>query len=163
MHRDTRVGFAVCVLLVSLFLLAGSAASQQVTDMGGWDKDSPYNQLYDPRERDKFKGIVEAVREEVPMEGMAPAVVLVVKDQDDQEVVVHLGPRWFVDPKTLGFRVGDKVKVYGVWAELNDEDIFMASKIKKGETYEYKVRRTKDGTPWWTMTPEELAAERAGQ
>jgi hypothetical protein len=33
----------------------------------------------------------------------------------------------------------------------------MASKVKKGDSYEFKVRLTKDGTPFWTMSPEELA------
>jgi hypothetical protein len=37
----------------------------------------------------------------------------------------------------------------------------MASKIKKGEDFEFKVRLTKDGSPFWTMSPEELERERA--
>ena len=39
---------------------------------------------------------------------------------------------------------------------LDDEDIFMAAKIKQGGDYGFKVRLTSDGTPFWTMTPEEL-------
>jgi hypothetical protein len=36
----------------------------------------------------------------------------------------------------------------------------MASKIKKDPDLEIvKVRLTKDGTPFWTMTPEQLAIE----
>ena len=35
-----------------------------------------------------------------------------------------------------------------------------ASKVKKGDYFEYKVRRTKDGIPYWTMSPEERAKER---
>jgi hypothetical protein len=54
----------------------------------------------------------------------------------------------------------DRVKLKGVWAEINDRDIFMASKIKKDPDLEIvKVRLTKDGTPFWTMTPEQLAIE----
>jgi len=39
----------------------------------------------------------------------------------------------------------------------------MASKIKKSDsdTFEFKVRLTKNGLPFWTMTPEQLAKERA--
>jgi len=36
----------------------------------------------------------------------------------------------------------------------------MASKVKRGNDFEFKVRLTKDGTPFWTMTPEQLARER---
>jgi len=41
--------------------------------------------------------------------------------------------------------------------------VFLASKLKKGESQEFKVRLTKDGTPFWTMTPEQLAKERASK
>ena len=33
------------------------------------------------------------------------------------------------------------------------------SGLDKGETFEFKVRLSKDGTPFWTMTPEQLAKE----
>ena len=55
------------------------------------------------------------------------------------------------------------MKVKGVWAEIDGKEVFMASKVKRGDYYEYKVRLTKDGTPFWTMSPEELARERAGK
>jgi hypothetical protein len=35
--------------------------------------------------------------------------------------------------------------------------------VKKGESQQFKVRLTKDGTPFWTMTPEQLARERAAK
>jgi hypothetical protein len=35
----------------------------------------------------------------------------------------------------------------------------MASKVKNADDYEYKVRLTKDGTPFWTMSAKELAKE----
>jgi len=35
--------------------------------------------------------------------------------------------------------------------------------VKKGDFHEYKVRRTRDGTPYWTMTSEELAKETAAK
>jgi hypothetical protein len=76
-------------------------------------------------------------------------------------VMVHLGPKSFVKVDSINLRKGDKVKVKGVWAEIKDEDVFLASKVKKGENVELKVRRTKDGTPYWTLSSEELAKERA--
>ena len=61
----------------------------------------------------------------------------------------------------VGVKPGERVKVKGVWAEINGHDIFMAAKIKKGDYFEFKVRLTSDGTPFWTMTPEQLEKERA--
>ena len=56
---------------------------------------------------------------------------------------------------------GDSLKIRGSWAEVEDKFVFMASKIKKGDYFELKVRLTKDGTPFWTMSPEELEREKA--
>jgi hypothetical protein len=83
-----------------------------------------------------------------------------VRDQDGDTVNVQLGPKSFVKLDSIGLRKGDKVKVKGAWAEINGKEIFMASKVKKGEDIELKLRRTKDGVPYWTMSPEELEREK---
>ncbi len=132
-------------------------------DMGGWERGGKYDRLYKPEEREKFKGTVLDIKEVVPLPGMSPGVALLIRDRDGEKVLVHLGPRWFIDPAKMGIRKGDKVKVYGVWAEIEDEDVFIASKIKKGEHFQFKVRRTRDGMPYWAMSPEELAKERANE
>ena len=51
------------------------------------------------------------------------------------------------------------MKVRGVWAEIDNEKVFIAYKVKS-ESHVLKLRRTRDGTPHWTMTSEELANER---
>jgi hypothetical protein len=33
--------------------------------------------------------------------------------------------------------------------------------VKQGDNFEFKVRFTKDGKPFWSLSPEELAKERA--
>ena len=57
---------------------------------------------------------------------------------------------------------GDQVKVSGVWAEFDGQDVLLAVKVKKGEDSQLKVRRTKDGFPFWSMTPEERQRETSG-
>ena len=135
--------------------------AQPPSDMGGWELDSPYNRLYRLTERDQFKGIVKGFGIVTPFEGMSPGVALTVLDRENELITVHLGPRWFIDPGQTGIKKGDNVKVKGVWAEIDGEDIFMASKIKKGEFFEFKIRLTRDGTPFWTMTKEEITRERS--
>jgi len=54
---------------------------------------------------------------------------------------------------------GAQVKVRGVWAEIDNENVFLAYKVKS-DNYALKLRRTRDGIPHWTMSPEELARER---
>lgn len=148
----------VCVGIVAAVMLAAVSAWGGET---GWGVADPYGKLYKNSERDRVKGVVEGFREVVPMEGMDPGLALVVKDGDGYDVEVHLGPKPFVSEAESGLRVGDEVKVKGVWAELKGRDIFMAAKVKRGEYSEYKVRRTRDGMPFWALTPEELARERS--
>ena len=151
------------LLLLLLLMLPGLPGAQERRDMGGWETDSPYNRLYDASEMDRWKGVVEKTMEVVPLPGMAPGMALLIRDRGGDLITVHLGPLWFLESENIGFRKGDQVKVKGVWVEIAEQDVFVASKIKKGEHYEYKIRLTKDGTPFWTMTPEQLAMERAGQ
>jgi hypothetical protein len=127
-------------------------------ETGGWEEGSPYNKLYDPKEIDSFKGYVKSISEKIPMPGMTPAVVLLIKEGEDIHVV-HVCPAWYRNGKDVGIRKGDKVKVKGCWTEIGNEDIFLASKIKKGDYFEFKVRLTKNGKPFWTMSKQELAKE----
>ncbi len=53
-----------------------------------------------------------------------------------------------------------KTKIKGVWAVIDDKDVFMAAKAKQGDDFEFKVRLTKDGTPFWTMSAEEITREK---
>ena len=145
-----------------LFLLVTVSAYAAPKDMGGWEEDGAYNQLYKATELDKFKGNVQKIIEIVPMKGMAPGIGLIMKDGDGDKVVVHIGTKWFLGD-SIGNKRGERGKVKGSWAEIDGKDIFMASKIKKGDFFELKVRLTKNGKPFWTMDPEELARERASK
>ena len=132
----------------------------EVRDMGGWEKNGKYNRYYDLSDSDSFKGKVIRIKEVVPLPGMSPGVALEVRESKSEVVLVHLCPVWFANIRSIGIKKGDRVKVNGVWAEINGKEVFMASKVKK-EGFEFKVRLTKDGTPFWTMTPEELRRERS--
>ena len=157
--RSIAVGIALILGLCAFGLRVGFA--EEKVDMKGWEKGSAYNKHYDLDEWDSFKGSVVGFKKITPLPGMSPGVAILVRDPDSNEVItVHLGPSPFVNPSSISLRKGEKVKVKGVWAEIGGKDVFMASKVKKGDYYEYKVRLTKDGTPFWTMSPEELARER---
>lgn len=139
--------------------VAGGA--DQAGGLAGWEKGGVYDRHYNLSDFDQFKGVVEDIADIVPLPGMAPGVGLVVLDEGKEQVRVQLGPKAFVDLKTIGLKKGDKVKIKGAWAEINGEDVFMAAKVKKGEFIEVKFRRTKDGTPLWTLSPEEQASEQS--
>ena len=155
----------VVIILAAGFcmLMTGIGLAAEKKDMGGWERGSPYNQLYDVSELEKFRAWVVKVTEVIPMPGMSPGVALHVREGNSpgaEITVVHVCPTWFMKPSNIGLKPGDRIKIRGVWAEINGEDVFMAAKIKKGEYFALKVRLTKDGKPFWTMDSKELAAER---
>ena len=148
-------------MLVSLFLIFGTSwvQAEAQRDMQGWGVDDPYNKLYDVREYEKIRAWVIRVKEVTPMPGMSPATALDVRE-GAYVYEVHLCPTWYRKPSEIRLKKNARIKLKGVWAEINGKDIFMASKIKKEPDIEIlKVRLTKDGTPFWTMTPQQLAKE----
>ncbi|GFK94514.1 hypothetical protein NNJEOMEG_02360 [Fundidesulfovibrio magnetotacticus] len=152
------VRFAVLPFLAVFCLFAPVLAADNIK---GWERGGAYDKAYDPKEADSFKGRVEDILEIVPLPGMDKGVALVVRDKKDNKTeTVHLGPKSFVDLESIGLRKGDSVKVTGVWASIGGKEVVMASKVKKDEKLQLKVRRTKDGMPWWSMSADELAKER---
>jgi len=153
--------FFFLTMLVYLFGIFGFSYTQaeEIQDMQGWEIDSPYNKLYDVREFEKIRAWVIRVKEVVPMPGMSPATALDVREGSDV-FEVHLCPTWYRKPSEIRLKKNARIKLKGVWAEINGKDVFMASKVKKDPDIEIiKVRLTKDGTPFWTMTSEQLAME----
>jgi hypothetical protein len=127
--------------------------------MKGWEVDSQYNRLYDVREYEKLRVWFLRAKEVVPMPGMSPATVIEVLEGADL-IEVHLCPAWYRKPSEIMLKKNERIKIKGVWAEIDGKDVFMASKVKKDPDFEIiKVRLTKDGTPFWTMTPERRAWE----
>ena len=163
----SRIGI---VIIVGLAIFAGclfqatAARADNPKDMGGWEKGGAYDQHYDATELDKIKVTIIKIMEVVPMEGMAPGVGMIVRERDsDEDIMVHICPTWFIKPGETGLKKGNVVKIRGSWAEIEGEDVYMASKIKMEDYFSLKVRLTKDGTPFWTMSPEQLAYERSNQ
>lgn len=158
--QSNRHPFTIIILLLAVFSL--STQLTMAEDIKGWEIDSKYNSYYNYKERDSLKGILKKFKKVTPLPGMATGTALIL-EEGDEDILVHLCPQSFADAKATGLRRGVKTKVKGSWAFINDQDIFMAAKAKQGEHFEFKVRLTKDGTPFWTMTPDELARERASK
>jgi len=161
-RRFQSVFLSTVFLLIACLLHPGEGLAEEKKEMGGWEITGKYNQHYNATELDKIKVTIVKVTEIVPMPGMAKGVGLIVRERDsDEDITVHICPTWFIKPGETGLKRGDIAKIRGSWAEIDDEEVYMASKIKKGDYFSLKVRLTKDGTPFWTMGPEELARERA--
>ena len=154
----------LCIKLVVIFIFITSFSVVDAGDvdpklMKGWEVGSEYNNHYDVREFEKIRAWYLRAKEVVPMPGMSPATVVEVLE-GAEVIEVHLCPTWWRKPSDIKLKKNERIKIKGVWAEIDGKDVFMASKIKKDPDNEIiKVRLTKDGTPFWTMTPERLAWE----
>ncbi|WP_027723431.1 hypothetical protein [Maridesulfovibrio zosterae] len=149
-------------ILTALCLMASMTTAVYASDINikGWEKNGKYDQLYDNTDRDVFKGTLIDIEEITPMDGMTTGIGLLVKDKDDGEkVLVHLGPKDFVEPRIKGLRPGVRLKVYGVLVTIGNDYEYICAKLKAGEERQYKFRLTKDGTPFWSLTPEQLKHE----
>jgi hypothetical protein len=155
-----RITLTLLLILPAALILSNPALAADSSEKKGWGIDDPYNRLYNPKEFEKIKARVLRVMEVVPMAGMSTATALEVSE-GSKPIMVHLCPTWFAKPSDIGLKPGDQVVLKGCWAEINGKDVFLASKVKKGDYYEFKCRLTIDGTPFWTMTPEQLAKEQA--
>lgn len=152
-------------LVTVIMLFIAFAISPQFSRAGeskGWEIGSEYNSYYDYKEMDKLKGTILKFKKVTPLPGMSPGTAFILQEGDEQ-IFVHLCPQSFATAKETGIRRGVKTKIKGSWAYIEGEDIFIASKVKQGEHFEFKVRLTKNGKPFWTMTPEELIKEKASE
>ena len=155
-----KIIFQSFFIVFCLALLSVPSVFAGEMNIKGWEKGGEYDSLYDNTDRDVFKGTLLKIKSIKPLDGMVEGVGLLVKDKEDgEEVLVHLGPKDFVEPRIKDLRSGVRVKVYGVLVEIDGEYEYMCAKLKAGEDRKYKFRLTKDGTPFWSLSPEELAKE----
>ena len=151
--------FQIVLLIAALLANAALTRAAEPKTYPGWEAGSAYNALYNPKEVDKISGEIKGFQEVVPMPGMGPGTALLLDEGQGESILVHLCPAAFADSAETGLKKGVKTKIRGSWAVIDGKDIFLAAKVKQGEHFEFKVRLSKDGTPFWTLSPEQLAQE----
>ena len=161
MKNSGRIILTILAAVICLSLGTAAPAAADQEGLKGWETDGEYNSHYIISDYDTFKGRVEKIFEVAPMKGMDPAVAMEVRDTEGEIIIVHVGPASFVKKDMKPVRPGARVKLRGAWAEIDGKEVFMMSRLNIGDDFQLKVRLTKDGTPFWTMTPEQVAKERA--
>lgn len=163
-HTPPR-SLAYSLLVMLALLLTTSPVISLAADKGlkGWEEGSEYNGFYNSKELDRIKGEVVKFTEVTPLKGMAAGTALYLDEGDGEPILVHLCPVTYASSKETGIRRGIKTKIRGSWAFIDGKDVFLASKVKQGDHFSFKVRLTSDGTPFWTMSQEQLAKELASE
>lgn len=151
----------ICLLGLQVLSVTSSLATD--TDIKGWEVGSEYNDLYNPKERDSIKGTIVKFVKITPLPGMTSGTGFILDEGGGDKVLIHICPNSFASERETGLKRGEWVKVKGAWADIGDDTVFIAAKIKKDGGYSFKVRLTSDGTPFWTMPPEQLAKEQAAE
>lgn len=156
-----KTGYTTLLFVLIFVIYCGIPLRTSLAEEGylGWENDSPYNKLYNNKERDSLKGVLVKFKEITPLKDMSTGTGFILLE-GNEEIIVHLCPLSYANPKQTGLQTGQKTKIKGAWAVVDGKDVFMAAKVKQGENFEFKVRRTKDGTPFWTMSEEMLAKEK---
>ncbi len=160
MHQSSKIViYLICILALSLLVVTSSPAKDR--DITGWEIGSEYNDLYNPKERETIKGTIVKFVKIKPLPGMAAGTGFILDEGGEEKIIIHVCPRSFATERETGLKRRDWVKVKGVWADIGEETVFIAAKIKTDSDRNFKVRLTSDGTPFWTMSAEQLAKEQA--
>jgi hypothetical protein len=155
MKKHSHYMLVLAALLLVAVMINGTSNAAEEFDMQGWGLDDPYNRHCDAGKFEKLRAWVVGFKAEPPMPEMSPGTIMIVREAG-RSIDVHICPIWFAKPEEVGVKKGDRVKIKGCRAKVAGKDVFMASKVEKGNYFEFKVRLTKNGKPFWTMTPEEL-------
>lgn len=154
MRRDSFV-----LALVVLVLAALPARAFFAGPMPGWEKGGTYDAYYDAAKMETLKGVLNEYVSIRPLSGMAEGLGLNMTTRDGEKVAVHLGPQQYLDFLPEVIVSGDRIKVKGAFADIKGKRVFMASKIRKGEVFELKLRSTRTGSPYWSMDATERFEE----
>ena len=132
-------------------VVAGARADSPVRWQGsrGWEPESAYCRLYDPKTVVTVQGTVQRVEKIVPLKGMGYGVYMMLKT-DSETIPVHLGPTEFVEKQTVQLRTKDIVEVTGSRVSCEGKPVILAAVIKRGE--ETVKFRELNGRPAWAAS-----------
>jgi sporulation protein YlmC with PRC-barrel domain len=105
---------------------------------------------YNPDAVQTIHGTVSKVdTRRVEVEGTAMEYLrLTVKADDGRTILVHVGPRSFVDRQNIIFNEGDPVTITGSLAKMGEREVLVASRIQtSGRALDL---RTREGAPLWS-------------
>ena len=135
------------ILFLITGLLIASANVQAQRGNAGWEQNSNYGRLFNPKTIEIISGTVEAV-ETISLDAkMSTGIHLKVKTESGV-ISVHLGPSWYLDNQEIQIEKGDKITVTGSKIEYRNSPAVIAVEVEKGEN----ILRLRDesGFPVWS-------------
>ena len=142
----------VRMLTLALALLAAGSALAAGTPQGGWERDSEYNKLYNPKTVELLQAKVLSIDRDLrPLPGMEAGAGCLVETAKGRKIMVHVGPIWFTQNFRDDWNVqpGDQIVVRGSVITLNGATVMMLDWGRKGE--HVMTVRDKEGVPVWDV------------
>lgn len=115
--------------------------------MGGWQTNSKYSQLFRRNSVERITGRIVRSESVTPMSGMLPGTALIVRPDRGNNIIVHLGPEWFVRHQQDVWKEGDEIEVTGSRTDVEQKPVVMATQIRfNGRNM---TLRDENGVPVW--------------
>ncbi len=136
---------------------AGGAGGDPVSEgdrgkLGGWQTNGRYGQMFSARTVERLRGTVVRTEKIEPLTGMEPGTALVVRVQGQGNMVVHLGPEWFISRQQENFAAGDEIEFAGSKVDINQQAVVMATQLFVAGRV--MTLRNDQGVPVWDIWQE---------
>ena len=123
----------------------------------GWERDSRYNQLFNPQAVTTVSGTLESIdRDCRPLKDMEAGFAATIKTSSGERIQVQVGPIWFTSfyRQRWNVQVGDQVEATGSRVLIEGHPVIMAVKVAKGNLK--MAVRGKTGIPLWDLQVEDF-------
>lgn len=137
---------AVAVLVVGVAVAAIAGPGPGWKGDGNCGKRDGSARRYDPAKEETVTGQVVSMAPIASRRGNSQGLGLTLKT-GATNIVVYLGPQWYLDQQTLKLVAGDTVEIKGSKTVRRGEDVFIAAEGKKGS--EVLKLRNEKGVPAW--------------
>lgn len=105
------------------------------------------NRIYDVNTFTEIKGEVSKVVEIVRSKGVSGGIHIML-NTGNENLSVHLGPKWYLDKQNVQLKISDKIEVKGSKVTIDGTKAIIAREIIKDGNI-LKLRDTY-GTPFWS-------------
>ena len=143
----------ICLILMvcisnSLFVVDSYARHGRGSVGGrGWGPGSSCCRMYNTETSETISGEVISVDKMIRGKGASYSVHITVK-AETEDLVVHLGPGWYIENQDTKIELHDKVEIKGSRIIFNDKPAVIAYEVRKDD--EIMVLRDDNGFPAWS-------------
>jgi len=110
-----------------------------------------HGMAYNPNTVSTIRGTVRSVDTHRIKGTSTDEIRLHVKADDGKVMIVHVGPRSYLDSQNIRFREGDAVTITGSLTKAGRHDVLVASQIQKAD--KTLSLRDQSGKPLWSLEP----------